>query len=300
MAENPSTRKRRAYGLFAFAAAIYTLGVVAFSAWSYFQHRAMLVAHIDESLVHATHATEQILGHAFLSDIIATESYTASEYTDNQIELKQFAEACGFDLVMAAAVKGTNLWEIIGGSDPQGVVANAPTVFQDPIHSEKIAASLLQMAAAKTPDTQVLTLSHEPYGWLRIAIRYEPISPETGYALLAICNMASVERLIQVQITSTLANGVFLLIMAFPLVALYTRARVKSSQQLATLNNRLQQEVELQKKREAELKDAIHDLERFNAVAVGREGRIIELKAEVNTLLKQAGKPKRYTVDAIE
>lgn len=297
MAQRPSTKKHRAYGPFAIAAAIYTLGVVVFSAWSYFQHRTILLTHIDESLVHATHATEQILGRAFITNTITTESYNEGDYTDNQAELKQFAEAGHFDLIMAAAIKGTNLWEIIGGIDPQGVVADAETVFQDPIHSATVAETLHLLAAASVPDLRVLDLYHEAYGSLRIAVRYEPISPATGYALVAVRSVDSMERLMRTQITSKIANGLFLLLMAFPLIALYTRARVISSKQLADLNERLRQDVELQKKREIELKDAIHDLERFNAVAVGREGRIIELKAEVNTLLKQAGKPRRYTVD---
>ena len=144
------------------------------------------------------------------------------------------------------------------------------------------------------------SLRHEKYGCLRVAVRYEPIGSQSGYALVVARNIDYMDGLMRSQVFLKLANGVFLLVMAFPLIASYTRARAKSSRELAALNEHLQQDVEMQKKREEELKDAIHDLERFNSVAVGREGRIIELKAEVNTLLEQANRTKRYKGDHIE
>jgi len=53
-------------------------------------------------------------------------------------------------------------------------------------------------------------------------------------------------------------------------------------------------------KQDAELKDAMDDLKRFNALAAGRETRIIELKTEVNALLAQQDKAKRYNVEYVE
>jgi septal ring factor EnvC (AmiA/AmiB activator) len=85
--------------------------------------------------------------------------------------------------------------------------------------------------------------------------------------------------------------------MVVPLITLYNRAQTQTSKQLNTLNKKLQQEIEIQKTKELDLRDAIHDLERFTALSVGREERVIELKAEVNALLKQAKHPPRYAVE---
>lgn len=50
------------------------------------------------------------------------------------------------------------------------------------------------------------------------------------------------------------------------------------------------------KRMEAEARDSIHELERFNSLMVGREKRTIELKAEVNRLCAELGKPPRHRI----
>ena len=95
----------------------------------------------------------------------------------------------------------------------------------------------------------------------------------------------------------TAAAGILLLILAIPLVVLYNRAQERASKELAALNERLEQKVEVQQDHEEELKEAISDLERFTAVSAGRESRIIELKSEVNILLGELNRDKRYNID---
>lgn len=300
MAKTTPIKKRRAYGLFVVAAAIYTLGVVAFSTWSYFGHRAILLAHIDESLINATRATEQIIGRIFIECAVEFETVHEPGHAANQAELDRFAEACRFDAIGAMAIKGTNLWPLVVGIDRNKTSRPAKALFQAPILSGELAAILRSVATPGNDRIRMQSLRHEKYGSLRVAVRYEPIGTQSGYALVVARNIGYMEDLMRAQVFRKIANGVFLLVMAFPLIALYTRARMKSSRELAALNEHLQKDVEMQKKREAELKDAIHDLERFTSVAVGREGRIIELKAEVNTLLDQANRTKRYNIDRIE
>ncbi len=48
-------------------------------------------------------------------------------------------------------------------------------------------------------------------------------------------------------------------------------------------------------KNEQQLKEKIEDLEKFNKLMVGRENRMIELKREVNHLLKESGRDEKYT-----
>jgi hypothetical protein len=50
-----------------------------------------------------------------------------------------------------------------------------------------------------------------------------------------------------------------------------------------------------ERKRSVEaLREQMDEMSRFNAVAVGRENRMIELKKEINELCARAGEPKRY------
>lgn len=55
-------------------------------------------------------------------------------------------------------------------------------------------------------------------------------------------------------------------------------------------------DVTWRKRMEAEVRDSIHELERFNSLMVGREKRTIELKAEVNRLCAELGKPPLHRI----
>ena len=74
----------------------------------------------------------------------------------------------------------------------------------------------------------------------------------------------------------------------------YEEDRLIDPEELGRIAAQSAKQMMIQKIREAELEDAIRDLERFNAITLGREDRIIGLKAEVNTLLEQMKRKKRY------
>lgn len=294
------TRNTGAFSLFVIAAALYTAGVILFSIWSYGQQRAYLLEHIDRSLMNATHATEQILGPIYIQCAVETETLYDLGYTANKAELSRFATACNLDAVGAVAIKGGNLWTLVGGIEHDGILPDHKTLFKDPVQSEKLADILHAVAGSPGEKSRIQNLEHEQYGRMRLAIRYQPISADSGYALLVMLDIDYVNDVMRAQLFRTLASGLFLLLMAFPLAALFHRAKVRSTRQVDELNALLRQDVEQRIAREAELEDAIRDLERFNAVSVGRESRIIELKAEVNTLLEQMNRKKRYNVTHVE
>ncbi|HLZ97639.1 MAG TPA: PAS domain-containing protein [Steroidobacteraceae bacterium] len=49
------------------------------------------------------------------------------------------------------------------------------------------------------------------------------------------------------------------------------------------------------KRTEAQIRGQLDELQRWRAVTLGREDRVLSLKAEVNALLKEMGKPPRYS-----
>ena len=292
-------RKQRSYGLFALAAGIYTAGVVAFSVWSYFQQRTNLLAQVDQSLINATHATEQILGNIFIMCAVETETAYELGYAANQENLNRFADDCHFDILGAVGHKGPKLWELIAGGEHDETLPVGSSRFHDLLHS-KLASTIRTLAHSGNSSTKMKTVELEEHRELRIAIRYNTISADTGYAILVARNTHDVNQLIRALAMRTVGIALFLHIMIFPMIALYNRAQAKTAKKMALLNARLQQDFIKQKDREVELEDAIHDLERFNTVTVGRETRIIELKAEVNTLLEQMKRKKRYNIDRVE
>jgi len=56
------------------------------------------------------------------------------------------------------------------------------------------------------------------------------------------------------------------------------------------------QDISSRKQAEEDLRKRYHELERVNRVTVGRELRMIELKAEINGLLRAQGKPEKYKI----
>jgi hypothetical protein len=89
--------------------------------------------------------------------------------------------------------------------------------------------------------------------------------------------------------------GMDLLITTTPL--LDGRGRMVGSVHVAhEITERKKAEEEVRRRVE-ELDEANKELTRFNNAAVGRELRMIELKAEINELCEQAGLSPRYPLD---
>lgn len=292
-------RKRKGFGLFAMAAALYTMGIISFCIWSYFQQRNNLLEKVDQSLINATYATEQILGEIFITCAVETEAPYTLGYITNQKNLNRFADDCNFNLIGAIGHKDEIQWELICGGNGHEARRSDITYFQDSLRTE-LFHIVEQLSHSEHEAFRIYITQTDANKELRIAIRYHHLSSSTGYAILVARNTQDINRLITILAWRAVGMGIFLYAMAFPLILLYHYAQARSSQETSKLNTLLQQDYTQLKEREAELEDAIHDLERFNAVSIGREGRIIELKAEVNTLLEQMKQTKRYNVDHVE
>ncbi|MCK5193981.1 MAG: hypothetical protein KAQ71_09240, partial [Desulfobulbaceae bacterium] len=73
-------------------------------------------------------------------------------------------------------------------------------------------------------------------------------------------------------------------------------ARVRMHINLQIAIKDLQKEVSTRKKTEEELQNNIQTLERFRKMAVGREKQMIKLKEEINELLINQGREKKYKI----
>ncbi|PKO12308.1 MAG: hypothetical protein CVU39_25015 [Chloroflexi bacterium HGW-Chloroflexi-10] len=60
------------------------------------------------------------------------------------------------------------------------------------------------------------------------------------------------------------------------------------------------QDITERKQSEEALRYKIDELQRFQRLTVGRELRMIELKKEINSLLKHAGEPEKYRIDDVQ
>lgn len=288
---------KRRLGRFALAAAIYAAGVVAFTSWTYYAHRATLLDHFDTSLKNATFAAREIVGDDYAESLMLVGSTNSAAYATCQKQLGRFAHNCGVSAVGAAARKGGQAFSLVAGSGGDGAIPEADIELGDPLPGA-MANMVLDMATASdTHGVAFVTTDHPGYGVLRVAAFFRGKPDGTGLAFIGAKEMGSLHSMLKRQALNEIASGALLLLLAIPLVVLYNSAQRRASQELAKLNKRLEQDVEDQKAHAEELNDAIHDLERFNAVTAGRETRIIELKGEVNDLLGQLNRNKRYNID---
>jgi GAF domain-containing protein len=67
-----------------------------------------------------------------------------------------------------------------------------------------------------------------------------------------------------------------------------------SEQQLRASNQQLEAKEQALQESQTQLMEKLVQVERFNKVMVGRELTMVKLKQEVNSLLEEMGKPKRY------
>ncbi|MEN7972828.1 MAG: hypothetical protein ABFR47_03225 [Verrucomicrobiota bacterium] len=284
-------------GRLVLVATIYTAGVIAFSFWSYFQQRTNLLSQVDQLLINGTHATEQILGDIFIA--CAVEIGTAEQlgYVENQKKLDRLAKDCQFNIIGAIGIKETRVWELIAGCGQNETLPRKR--FCDQLQSQ-LFPLIKPLANSKTESISNRVMELGEYGEMRIAIRYHPISTNTGYAILVARDTQETQHLLHALAIRTGVIGIILYAMAFPLILLFNCTVARSAKETAELNGLLKQDFIELKDREAKLEDAIGDLERFNNVALGRETRILELKAEINTLLERMGQKNRYNIDQTE
>ncbi len=283
----------RNYGIFALAVVLFVLGVAAFSAWSYRRSQLLLLEHINQALIDTTYATEQIVGRLPIECAVQTGEAGCAGLEKSRLKLERLADACKFEATGIIVREGTNAWILVAGASHRGNIPPGSLHFRER-PPPQMAAAIMEMARQGGNCSLILDIVHEEYGPLHVAVRYCALSPTNGYAVAVSQNIERYNTQMRSLALHTEAIGLFLVAMAFPLIFLYNQTLKKSTRQLGDLNARLQQDLARRKKREEQLRDAIHDLERFNAVALGREKRIIELKAEVNTLLEQMKRQKRY------
>ena len=65
-------------------------------------------------------------------------------------------------------------------------------------------------------------------------------------------------------------------------------------QHLRAANQQLESEITERKQAEEELQETLAEIEQFNKLMIGREGRVIEMKKEVNALLAELGRQPQY------
>lgn len=289
------------YGSFVLAATAYISGVLLFSFWSYSAHQKALINQMDATLVDAAFSMQEILGADVTGRLAAATETRTETVSEKQQSLARLARHGSFSFVEVVSVRNETIIPLIAGLNPDTETAENSDNIHWPLPPD-LTAALLSLATTEDDASLLITAAHpvDTDETVRYAIRYHAEGPGGGLAFLVARKRAVINQALADQALRLLAAGLGMLLLAIPLISLFSRTQKKAAEELSEMNIRLQHDVDLQQSREEELKDAISDLERFNAVSSGRETRIIELKNEVNELLQQLKRAKRYNIDKID
>lgn len=280
--------KKNALQLFVVAATLYTVCIVAFSTWIFLQQRHNLYGYLDKSLIQAAYATEQIIGAHTLSETASQAGMTPKEISQLQKQLCQFATDNHFATLGAVAYNQGQIDTLIA--------ATHPSTASEVLLTDHLVTILHEQIESKANNPWSGFTRKTPKKTIRAVVLNRKTAANSGYALIATREIEDIRQMLRIQAAEDAAKGLFLFIMAYPMILLYNRAQQMTGKQLEALNVKLRNDVEQQRHRENQLEEAVRDLERLNAVTVGRENRIIALKQEVNTLLQELERPVRYNI----
>lgn len=279
------------YGSFALAAAAYAAGVLIFSAWSYTAHRGELLGFMDKSLLDTAFSVREIVAPEMNCCLHPENPEALTE------QLRRTAQRGQFAGIGTAVIRDAHTDLLFAGPEAE----NAGNGLAYPELEHSLEQELIKLAGNCRDDALLFTLKCPRQGPIRAAAVFTAgKEPGNGAVYLALQHSSVIEQELADQMLRLTAAGAGLLILAVPLIILFSRSQKETASNLAEMNEHLQHDMELQKSREQELKDAISDLERFSSVAAGRESRIIELKSEVNELLEELSRDKRYNIDKID
>ncbi len=286
-------KPHKRYRGFILAATAYVTGAFLFSVWSYTSHRSERLAFIDKSLLDTAVATREIVRPELISFASDHPIHDETLSTDIQSRLMRLVRNGRFTSIGVAHVHPNQI-ELMMTGWGEG----------DELHEESINEhlehELANLSKGGQHEISLFTMTNLPQGSVRVAVAYDAKNEHQGTAYIVVQHSSMIKEELGVPMLGLTAAGMGLLILAIPLIPLLNRSNKVNSTNLSVMNDQLQHDMNQQKSREDELKDAIRDLERFNAVSAGRESRIIELKAEVNDLLEQLNRTKRYNIDRID
>lgn len=266
------------------AAVIYIAGVIALTALSFNRHKNSHLKQLDAELFGTVAAVRELLSGEG-PDFLTRKTENAEPYTTRKQQLQNIARQGG--LTLLGAIHTTN-------------------------GSERILASALQQAelpndldflipAPQPPEENrnpiMRSFSHPELGPLKLAELYDP---DSSLIYFSACRLDHQDFFDPGDIMFILLASGALILLALPLVVVTRRTERLLTLESEALNARLMQDVSMQQTREKELREALSDLERFSSVSVGRESRIMDLKAEVNELLEQMHQGKRYNTESID
>ena len=265
------------------AAIVYVAGVIALISWSYIRHHRDHIHLLEAELTGTAVALQELL-HADTQQLLADGAGQTELFRERLAQLQRIADQ-GQLLILG----------VVSTADFSRQLVAQASLSSNTVDLAFLSPLAHQHEGETAPRTAIV--NHPELGPLHLALL---VAPEQNAVYISALDASTPHIPMSAEIVYATISGIILMALALPLAIISRTSERLLKLETEALNSRLKQDVKLQKSREKELKDAISDLERFNSVSSGRESRIIELKHEVNELLKQLGEEKRYNIESTD
>jgi hypothetical protein len=292
---------KRHYKSFRLTVAICLIGVLTISALSYYIENQTLHKNMDRALEDAVFAVQEIVIDDNAAVRVLSGSTNAPAYLFYLEKLGRFlsrSRDVSFAGIATQKSSGETFF-LSSGMDssnhelPENIrsaVLSLPEAQQEEPQGGPEGNSHAVIRHLYLPDT----------GKIHVVASF--VRTETGSTLIYYAGQ-QLDSLVSQQYAHLLLEGakaLFSIIAIILSIVLYTAATKETLHGLNARNKKLEEDLQLLQGTEKKLREVIRDNERFNALTFGREERIIRLKSEVNQLLAQMQREKRYNVDKMD
>lgn len=289
------------YKSFRHTVAFCVIGLLAISAISYYVANQMLLKNRDHALENAVFAIQEIIVDDHAAARVLSGSTNAPAYLSYKEKLSRFlSQSREISIAGVALYKSGNevIFLAAETNAPGYMLAENLRAALEALPAEEQQQPRKEPASGTQPG--IFHLDFSTAGKMHAAVSF--VHMESGNTLIYYAGQPA-EAFQSRQYAYLLlesAHALFSIIAIVLSIVFYTEATKAKHEGLNARNKELQEELHLLQAKEKKLRDIIRDNERFNTLTLRREERVIQLKAEVNQLLAQMQREKRYNVDKMD
>jgi len=292
---------KRHYTFFRLAVGVCLAGVLTISVLSYYIANKNLHKNIQHALEDAVIAMQELTIDSDAVLQILSGSTNAPDYLDYKERLERFLARSQDVSVVGIAMR-------TAGGEPFFLAAEKDSPNHNPPeYLREILLSLTEdgrqhprkeFGGAAHPE--LLHLDFTAGGKVHASASCVPLENGATLVYYAVQMLDSLQSQRYAHLLLEGTQALFCILAVTLAVVFYAMATKATVSELNSRNTKLEEELQLQKTKEQKLREIIHDSERFNALTLRREERIIQLKSEVNELLARMQQEKRYNVDKMD
>lgn len=283
---------------FRLTVAICVLGILTISGLSYYIGSRTLHKNLERELENAVFAIQEISNDDNAAARVLTGSTNAPAYLVYKEKLTRFLSQRSEISTVGIALydnNGGKLFLVAGTNSP---AHDLPEHLRSALLSHPAAEQKEPISYPDGDGAALISHLHLPDG-TKVHAAAAVARIEAGSTLLYYAGQlsASLKSKQYALLLLEASKALFYIAAIMLSIVFYASATKEKLRELNACNRELEEELQHLREKEKKLREIIRDNDRFNALTLRREERIILLKSEVNQLLAQMQREKRYNVD---